>query len=418
MRITDSKWICDICDREIEFSARNKRLGLRIDERGLLVRESPVGNVCPICRQILRDGLPQYIEEVRRSSLGENPPPPPDPPINAPKYIFFFIGDGMGVAHVKATENYFGEPLSFSSFPCYNHCTTHSANAAITDSAAAATALSCGVKTNNYRVGIDPDGNQLTSIATRFHRYGYKVGLATSVSMDHATPAPFYAHADDRNSYNAIARQIAPSGFDFFASAGVIDPDGVYGGLTDADYVIPTSDTDRSTINAIPLDRKMFIRQSDGRSQSSLVTAYDAMGDDGWRLTDFVEIGIQRLYAGGASDGFFYMVEGGIIDWLAHANQTFPVIYETKDFSEAVKPAINFYNAHPDDTLIIVTADHETGATSLPDNNGFDIVWGSGDHSAQPVPVYAIGANADKFSNVSNGILDNTLIPKKIIGDL
>jgi alkaline phosphatase len=419
MFTSDQKWFCDICGREIEFSARNKRFGLRIDKLGLLIRESPLGDVCGICRPILRDGLPTFLDDVRRLSLDENtvPPTPPEPPITPPKYIFLFIGDGMGVTHIKATENYFGEKLSFSEFPCQTLCTTHSADSAVTDSAAAATALSCGVKTNNNMVALDPQGGQLVSLATLLRNHGYKIGLATSVSIDHATPAPFYAHAIHRNNYNEIARQIAESGFDFFASSGVIDPDGVYGGLVDSDYIIVTSN-DYDIINSIPLNRKLFLRQNDRFDQNSLIAAYNLNGDDGWRLEDFVQIGIRRLYNNSLSDGFFFMVEGGMIDWTAHANETFPTIYETKDFSEAIKPAVDFYNLHPDETLIVVTADHETGAASLPSEDSFDIIWGSSEHSEQLVPVYAKGVTAHQFDRLVVGNIDNTDIPKKILGGI
>lgn len=418
MRITESRWECDICGRAIEFSARNKRLGLRIDERGILIRESPLGDVCSVCRPLLKEELLGITERVRQASLGAGPlTPPAVMPDNIPKYVFYFIGDGMGYAHIRATENYFGIPLSFTSFPAQGSVTTYPANGQswITDSAAAATALASGVKTLNYKLGLSPSGERLPGIAYKYKEYGAKVGIATSVSVDHATPAGFYAGAEDRNMYYEIGSQIAGTGFDFFAGSGLLEPDrgspDIYAQLSDAGYTVFTSD-ELLSVGALPKSGKAFLRQAARFDQGSLEYAYNRQfaSDYGWLLEDFTGVGIDRLYSAG-DDGFFFMVEGGKIDWSSHANQTLPAIYETMDFSRAVQPAIDFYRSHQDDTLIVVTADHETGRTSLPSPDSWNLIWGSGDHSDQDVPVYAIGKNSELFY----GAMDNTDIPKKIM---
>jgi len=418
VHLTENKWECDVCGREIEFSARNKRLGLRVDERGILIQESPNGDVCPVCRPFLKEEFLGVAERVRRASLNIEPPEPPVAvPDNIPKYVFYFIGDGMGYAHVKAAENYFGISAPFGGFPAQGSATTYPADGQgwVTDSAASATALASGVKTLNYRVGLSPTGERLYGIAHKYREYGAKIGIATSVSVDHATPAGFYAGAEDRNMYYEIGRQIAGTGFDYFAGSGLLDPSrespDAYALLANAGYAVLTS-RDLSEISALPETRGLFLKQAAQFDQGSLEYAYNRQftGDYGWVLEDFVRIGIERLYSANRN-GFFFMVEGGKIDWAAHANQTLVAIHETGDFFKAVLPAIDFYRNHRDETLIVVTADHETGNTSLPDPDGWDIAWGSGDHSGQNVPVYAIGKNSGLFG----GDMDNTDIPKRIM---
>ncbi len=415
MQITNSKYVCDICGRDIKYSANNKRCGIRIDERGILIRENSTGDVCEICRPLLRDELTDVTDRVRQKSLGIKPPV--IVPNNIPKYVFFFIGDGMGYTHVKATENLLGVPLSFSSFPVQGSSTTYPANGenVVTDSAAAATALASGVKTLNYRLGLSPEGDRLLGIAYKYKSYGAKIGIATSVSIDHATPAGFYAGVEDRNMYYEIGSQIAGTGFDYFAGSGLLQPNkeppGTYSQLDNAGYAVFTKN-DLTAIHNFPKDNKMFLKQSDNLDQGSLEYYYNRGGAGyyGWELEDFVRVGIERLYST-THNGFFFMVEGGKIDWSSHANNTLLTLYETQDFSNALRPALEFYQNHQDDTLIVVTADHETGNTILDDPDDWNIHWRSGDHSLQEVPVYAIGKNSELF----NGDMDNTDIPKHIM---
>ena len=147
------------------------------------------------------------------------------------KYVFLFIGDGMGATHVAAAESYLsykagklgGEQLTMTQFPYYGTCTTHSANYNVTCSSAAGTAIACGEKANNGTVGINKDSVNIKSVAYDLQERGYNIGIISSVPVNHATPASFYAHSINRSNYYEIALQIPESGFDFFASAGFLD---------------------------------------------------------------------------------------------------------------------------------------------------------------------------------------------------
>jgi alkaline phosphatase len=339
----------------------------------------------------------------------------------APKYVFLFIGDGMGFAHIAAAEAYLGATggaagLSFTDFSATGAVNTHSANSKITCSAAAATALAAGVKTNNGMIGMDPQKNKLRSIAYDLKDAGYTVGIATSVSIDHATPAAFFASEASRDNYYAIASQIAPSGLDFFAGSGLLKPMGVnangkqenaYDQISRAGYAIIRTREDLA--QAQPSGKTVMV-QSANQKPESLVMAINRKGvSDGWTLADFTRTGIRRL---DNPRGFFFVVEGGQIDWAAHANEGAAMIHEVIDLSESVKIALEFYSNRPGETLIIITADHETGGLSVTkhDNAPPTLTWATKGHTGVPVPIFATGAGSETF----RGEMDNTDIHKKI----
>jgi len=370
-----------------------------------------------------------------------------------PKYIFLFIGDGMGLAHVTAAENYLAakqgfhgsDNLSFTSFPVMGLATTFSANTLVTCSSAAATALATGNKTNNGMLGVSPDGNRLTAITYPLHNAGYKIGIATSVSIDHATPAGFYGSDTSRNNYYNIAWQASVTNFDFFAGSGFINPTGknddqpnVYGILENAGYRIVRGAQGAAQITVG--SGKTVLVQDEGKSQISLPYAIDRQDDD-LTLSQITTATINALQN---KKGFFAMIEGGKIDWAAHSNDGATVIQEVIDFSDAVKIAFDFYKKYPNETLIIVTADHETGGMSVgsrgkyafnplvfdeqkqslsddPSKREYDFVralndkalcgWTSRSHTGIMVPVYAIGVGSERFA----GKIDNTDIPKRIL---
>ena len=147
------------------------------------------------------------------------------------KYIFLFIGDGMGYSQVAAAESYLsyqkdklgGEQLTFTTFPVFGSATSHSADRRVTDSSAAGTAISTGTKTNNKMLGMDPEGNKLTSMSYELQEEGYNVGIISSVGINHATPAAFYARNASRYTYYEIAAEIPSSGFEYFAGSGIIE---------------------------------------------------------------------------------------------------------------------------------------------------------------------------------------------------
>ena len=372
------------------------------------------------------------------------------------KYVFYFIGDGMGFNHVSLTEYWLGHtqgvfdsrPLSFSQFPVLGWAVTHSESNLITDSAAAGTALSTGNKTKNGMLATGPDSTALTSISYKIHDAGYKVGISSTVGINHATPAAFYGHNVNRGNYYEIASEIPASEFEFFAGGGAIESTGddedkvsVYEAIENGGYVIAEGMEGMDDFAAKKDGaEKMMLLQKDGRLRTELPYAID-MKEYDMTQADLVRASIDFLYDE-EGEGFFVMSEGGRIDWASHGNDTKAVILETLSLSDAVAEAVRFYNEHPDETLIVVTADHETGGLTLSWEKGYNLYldkleeiscskdmvseeerermneishearigWTTGDHSAANVPVFAIGAGSDLFS----GRMDNTDIPKRI----
>ena len=298
------------------------------------------------------------------------------------KYVFYFIGDGMGVNQVNAAETYLGalqgrigiEPLCFPSFHYSAFVNTQSATNGVTDSAAGGTALACGQKTKNGTLGMLKDlTTSVSSIADWARNSGAAVGITTSVAIDHATPAAFYAHVKERHEQYTIGRQLVESANDFYAGSDFTIP-------TDPEYPNgPTlyeeacskgftisrgyADYQKRAANA----KKMILLQSEEASKAdrySIPYALDRKDGD-LTLTDITRAGIDFLMKKqGEKNGFFMMIEGGKIDWACHANDL-AFIPELIDMDNAVKVAYDFYKQHPDETLIIVTADHETGGIVL-----------------------------------------------------
>ena len=328
----------------------------------------------------------------------------------SPKYIFYFIGDGFGFgtltySEIMAKEK--GDTLCFSQFPVTGFVTTHSADKLVTCSSAAATALSCGEKTNNNMLNVSPDSKHtLIPISTILHKGGYRVGIATSVSIDHATPAGFYAHAASRKSYYDIAKQIPTSGFEFFAGSGFLEPAPqdsapIISLLRENNYVVSTS---ISQCSGSKSDKNILI-QPQGKDVKQL--PYSTRKDKSdFTLAEITRLGIEKLWV--QQNPFFFMVEGGLIDWASHDNLAKELYGEVKEFSEAIEVALAFYKQHPKETLIVVTADHETGGVLIFPKG---IKFKSGEHTGNIVPVFAIGVGAEEFS----GFYDNTDIVGKIL---
>lgn len=373
---------------------------------------------------------------------------------NKAKYVFLFIGDGMGATHVAATESYLshkagklgGEQLLMTAFPYYGTATTHSADKHITCSSAAGTAIACGEKANNGTVGINKDSVEIKSVAYCLQEEGYNVGIISSVPVNHATPASFYAHSVNRSNYYEIASQIPTSGFEFFASAGFLDYKDKDGEKEAIDQVIEREGytvcygLEEFTKNAAGKDKVVFCLAS-SREESAANYVSDAKTEEDITLAKMVELGIESL---GDKEPFFIMCEGGTIDWAAHDNRTMSMVTDVISFDEAIKVAYEFYLKHKDETLIVVTADHETGGLTLGagsstikwdklesewlstdkkdvtdydtnrrHNKSCSIGWTTGSHTGGAVPVFSIGKGAEKF----NGRIDNTDIKGKILGE-
>ncbi|MGN0971369.1 MAG: alkaline phosphatase, partial [Aristaeellaceae bacterium] len=295
----------------------------------------------------------------------------------APKYVFMFIGDGMGNPQVAATQYYLGTlqnpdspfpvpaDLSFTTFPYLGMVTTYDASSFCPDSASTATSMASGEKTLsgviNYDVTLTTPFKLITEYAKEA---GKKIGVISSVSVDHATPAAYYAKQPSRNDYYEIAVQgITGSTVDYLAGGGFKKPDGDGTQANLMDLAAEngwTITTTNEEVRALTADSGRVLA-TNPVLQDSKAIHYEidrqrlaAEGEDVLSLADFVKAGISVL---DNDNGFFMMCEGGKIDWAGHANDAATSILDTLALSDAVQVAVDFAAEHPDETLIIVTAD-------------------------------------------------------------
>lgn len=290
----------------------------------------------------------------------------------SPRYIFYFIGDGMGVGQVMTSQTYNRVALGSDSMllmtrlPVAGMLETYSASSTVTDSAAAGTALATGNKTNNGMLGVTPDTTAVNSIAKILHDAGWGVALVTTVAPDDATPGAFYAHVPSRGQHYDIGRQAAESGYEFIAGAwwrGAYDRDNKDTGLFDymrqhgVDLVTSTADAGKST------SRRVFLYSADPFSDGNVGYTIDSI-PGALNLPDMTTAAIDHMMKV-SPDRFFMMVEGGNIDHAGHANDAGTVAVEVLNFDQSLARAYEFYKQHPDETLIVVTADHETGGLSV-----------------------------------------------------
>ena len=311
--------------------------------------------------------------------------------VKAPKYVFLFIGDGMSYPQIQSTADYLGaledadywqaEPslddnggavldgpsyLNFMNFEAAGSAVTYDSNSFCPDSASTATSISTGHKTYSGTINMDETGTTAyETVAEKVHdQLGMKVGVISSVNLNHATPAAFYAHQASRNDYYEIGLELVESGFEYFAGGGLLKPTGAEGDQADlytlaeeAGYNVVKTQAEAEQVTEGPVvivDEHL----ADGDAM-----AYELdRTDDMWALADYVEKGIEVL---DNDKGFFMMCEGGKIDWACHANDAASSIHDTKALADAVQVAIDFAEEHPDETLILVTGDHETGGLTI-----------------------------------------------------
>jgi alkaline phosphatase len=290
------------------------------------------------------------------------------------KYVFLFIGDGVALPQISAAEAYLSaedgkmanmKKLIMSQFPAQGMTTTYSSNALITDSAAAGTAIATGNKTESGVISMDPSKTvSYKTLAEMAKEAGMKVGIVSSVNLDHATPATFYAHNSSRNNYYEINMAMANSNFDYFGGGMVrIDktPEGqknAHEVMAENGWIIASTREEMSKI--IKADSTVYA-YNQGFAGNALDYVLDQDSDD-VTISEFTKKGIELLEN---DKGFFMMVEGGKIDWACHANDAAASITNTIAFDKAIGEALAFYDKHPQDTLIIVTGDHETGGLTL-----------------------------------------------------
>ncbi len=351
------------------------------------------------------------------------PPPPMTKPAQA---IILFIGDGMGEVHRRAARWRVAgqsEALAMDLMPAVGWSRTASANSAVTDSAAGGTAIAAGVKTNNGVIGMDADLNPVTSILETAQARGMAVGLVTTTQMAHATPASFAAHIDSRNKMTGIAAQMLAAGVDVLLGGGEDEflpstEPGCYSEFGERDdgrnliteaqaagYTYVCNAAELSAVNPATTSKLLGLFDDEGIDVAAVTSP---------SLAAMTQTAIDILSQD--SDGFFLMVEGGQIDWAGHANNAASVISNTIAFDQAVSVGQN-YAATVTNTLIIVTADHETGGMSANLTGGEDgpflmpngstdfyVDWSTGGHTGVDVPLTAQGP----WSHLLEGTFENT----------
>ncbi len=323
--------------------------------------------------------------------------------LTSPTNVIFCIGDGMGFEKVKAAGMYaHGEvgTLSFEAFPYQGEVMTHSADAPMTDSAAAATAMATGFKVNNgvISTALPGDGRELYTLLEHFKDQGKSTGLVSTTFITHATPAAFGAHEPKRGNLAEIAEdylnQTRPNVLLGGGGNGMAEAAAEAAGYT----VV----TDRDGL--LSLDTENVPRVSGQFGDTNLPYEFDGLGDLP-HLSEMTATALKVLAENPA--GFFLMVEGGRIDHAGHSNDIERNVCETIEFSKTIQVAIDWAKGQAD-TLIIVTADHETGGLKVLENNGkgnFPTVsWSTGGHTTTNIPVYGWGPNAARIS----GVMDNT----------
>ena len=318
-----------------------------------------------------------------------------------PKNIILLIGDGMGVAHVFSGITANVGMLNLSNMRSIGFSKTQSADNYITDSAAGGTALACGVKTNNGAIGVDKDGNRLTSILELGEQYGKATGLVSTSAITHATPASFIAHVASRSSYEDIALDFLRTEVDVFIGGGK----NFFAKRKDGKDLI----AELKAKNYLVFDR-LVEANSVSSGKLAVLSApehNDVAAKRDLKLDLATEKAIQVLNNNSRKKGFFLMVEGSQIDWGGHQNDAGYVVTEMLDFDLAIGKALEFA-VKDRNTLVIVTADHETGGMSLV---GGDMAkgyvkanFGSSDHTSVMVPVFAFGPGAQEFQGIYENV--------------
>jgi len=326
-------------------------------------------------------------------------------PAKMPKNIILMIGDGMGLAQITAGLYAQEEGLNLERFPATGLIKTHSAKHLITDSAAGATAFACGCKTYNGAIGMTTQKKPCFTILEEAEAFGLATGMVSSSSITHATPASFIAHARDRTLMEEIATYFLKTDIDLFIGGGMryfmartTDKRNLSQELVEKGYVV-SDFLQQPLAQYTPLDPKQpFAWFSAVKEPESVVDGRDYLPLAARLAPEFLA---QR-----SNKGFFLMIEGAQIDWACHSNKDTMAVEEMLDFDRAIGEVLRF--AQQDgNTLVIVTADHETGGMALlrgKDKQSLKIKFTTDYHTATLVPVFAYGPGAERF----NGLYDNT----------
>lgn len=342
------------------------------------------------------------------------PPQPPTPPQatvqqqKAPKNIIMMIADGTGLTQISSTQFYHSKPSNYERFKYIGLIKTSSASDLITDSAAGATSFASGIKTYNGAIGVNTDTIATPTILEELSERGYATGVIATSTITHATPASFYAHVKLRRMEEEIAEALTNSSVDFFAGGGLK----FFNKRSDRKDLLAQLTKNNFEVNTTFLNTDMFMRQDKKYgfllADGGMPKMIDGRGSF---LYDATALGLSYLQED--KDGFFLMIEGSQIDWGGHANDADYLIGEMIDFDTVLGKVLDFAKRDKN-TLVIVTADHETGGFTLASDDGnynkIKPSFSTGGHSAAMVPVFAYGPGAEEFS----GIYENTEIYKKI----
>jgi len=329
-----------------------------------------------------------------------------------PRNVILFIGDGMGVCHVTAAKTVAGR-LAMERFKTAGFYTTHSSDRYVTDSAASATALATGEKTYNGAISVSPDTTMLKTVLEYAEDLGKSTGLVATASVTHATPAAFASHVDTRRNQTTIAEHLLSSGVDVLFGGGL-------------GYFLPSTDSRSLREDAANL----IARFGETHRVDTTIASFRAIDETGRAvallasghlppvherivpLAEMTQRAVSILSKNKA--GFFLMVEGSQIDWEGHDNNTQGIVQETLDFDKAVAAGLDFAEAEGR-TLVLVTADHETGGFALENGSLTEhtIVgdFTTGSHTGTMVPLFAFGPGSARFG----GIHDNTFIGQTLI---
>lgn len=306
-----------------------------------------------------------------------------------PRYVFVFIGDGMSYPQVQSAADFLGKDangivdkvkassnpadspkpgtLSFLSFPVAGSAQTYDATSFAPDSASTATSIFTGHKTHSSSINVDITKKiPYRTIAEQLRdQKRWKIGVVSSVNLNHATPAATYAHQASRKSNYPIGLELVKSDFDYFAGGALMEPkdkkgdkESIYDIAKRSGYTVCFTQKDASALKEG--DKAIVIAET--LADAGAFSYEEDRKADEWALADYVKKGIEVL---DNPDGFFMMVEGGKIDWACHANDARSTIADTIALSDAVAEAVKFQQEHPSDTLILVTADHETGGLTI-----------------------------------------------------
>lgn len=358
------------------------------------------------------------------------------------KNVIYLIGDGMGFGAVTTLLLTEDEPTGFEEAPVIGLSETCSANNYVTDSAAGGTALATGTRTNNGYVGADPDGNQLTSVLRKAQTYGMKTGIVVNTTLTEATPGAFYAGVTSRKMVFDIAKQFTESEVDVAIGGGldhfIARPDSLdltatliekgYDVYLNWETVLKT-ESDKF-VGILPLYDLHRREENNGTASAAegqevcLAAQMAAINED----VNATHLSEPTVYLEKATvkaldvlsrnnkDGFFLMIESAIIDGYGHNNDGEGMIVEMQEFGRTLRAMIDYVNNHPE-TLLVVTADHETGGTGVyynghtPANEGpLRLKFSTSGHTGTVVPVFAYGAGAENFA----GVMKNIDIPEKI----